>query len=1101
MAGKSTTMSIVAGLSSMTGGSITFEGGHSRPPRGVLGIVPQKNVLFPELTCMENLQVWKAVKWSENSPENEDLEQLLRECDLEEKIHAIAGSLSGGQKRKLQLAIGLLGESKIILVDECTSGVDPLSRRSLWRTLTNVRDTRTVVYTTHFLDEADLLADYVSILAPPGKVIASGTPVALKQQFGQGYSVQVIFPEPLHTKEGIPTPEDELLRTIRRILPATHFSRSSSTITCYRLKTTTNDDIRRVLAVLDVEQDSGRITSYDLLGTTMEDVFLELMKETSTGNQRKSSYSSFDTRVGDVDTPEKGTLDLPAGRPVHFFKQAMTIFHKRVMIFRRSWLPPLLALAVVVTACCVPLVFINGHQEACQPRLQDNPIGIPVYLPYSPLVLNLPQGQPLPNMYVSPPGALSTLGPGTQFLNTTDFPDNATFVNSISQDYHNLALGGVSVNGDTGESLIAWEASPPGLRGLTMLNMASNLLFNEALGLSRQREDTPTFIQANYATFTKIAASTLVYLKFTFFFGGVMAVFPAFAAIYVSRERCSSVQAMQFSNGMSSPAGLWLGHLMFDIIPSSILTTVVITVFGVASRQFNGLDYMWCILFLYGICSTLFAYCISLFTPSPLAAFAAVAGYQFITYALYITSYMAVFTYAPITAFDHFATIIHFFISIISPVASLIRAILVSVNLFSLDCDSTHVADELSVLSMKKFGGPILYLSLYSLLLFAILVLIGPGSRRGHLKMFKTRTSTEKGLPPSADDTASKDIVLPSDDFLRVVNVTKSFKGRKVTDDVSISVPKDAIFALLGPNGAGKTTTFNIIRGDVSPDTGDAFIQSHSIVLRPRLARSALGVCPQFTAIDSQLTVRQHLYIYGRLKGLNKGEELERSIHIVLEATSLTFYAERLAAQLSGGNQRKLALAIALLGNPSVLLIDEFSSGVDPKMKREMWETLRKVSVGKAIVITTHSMEEAAALATCVGILSKRVLAMGTIEALSARYANYEVHFSCRTREDIVKARSLMTRIPGSFMMEDVATRFEVPVTTTGAGFSLSKLFQTLSDHGDFTDYTVSKASLESIFLKVVRENQGHADSELIRGDVVEEDDQLSWKGSEQSPC
>jgi len=112
---------------------------------------------------------------------------------------------------------------------------------------------------------------------------------------------------------------------------------------------------------------------------------------------------------------------------------------------------------------------------------------------------------------------------------------------------------------------------------------------------------------------------------------------------------------------------------------------------------------------------------------------------------------------------------------------------------------------------------------------------------------------------------------------------------------------------------------------------------------------------------------------------------------MVLEATSLAFYAERLARQLSGGNQRKLALAIALLGNPSVLLIDEFSSGVDPKMKREMWETLRKVSAGKAIVITTRepfpvcirlnysvgctdSMEEASALATCVGILSKRIL-------------------------------------------------------------------------------------------------------------------------------
>lgn len=91
---------------------MTFENGVSRPSRGTLGIVPQKNVLFPELSCLQTLRVWQAVKWSDNSTSDEDLEQLLRDCDLEKKINANASTLSGGQKRKLQLAIGLLGGSK-----------------------------------------------------------------------------------------------------------------------------------------------------------------------------------------------------------------------------------------------------------------------------------------------------------------------------------------------------------------------------------------------------------------------------------------------------------------------------------------------------------------------------------------------------------------------------------------------------------------------------------------------------------------------------------------------------------------------------------------------------------------------------------------------------------------------------------------------------------------------------------------------------------------------------------------------------------------------------------------------------------------------------
>lgn len=109
-AGKSTALSIIAGLLGRTHGTILFEGGVTKPPRGTIGIVPQKNVLFPELTCYQTLRVWSAVKG--HGAQDEDIQQLLRDCDLGAKIHANADKLSGGQKRKLQLAIGLIGGSK-----------------------------------------------------------------------------------------------------------------------------------------------------------------------------------------------------------------------------------------------------------------------------------------------------------------------------------------------------------------------------------------------------------------------------------------------------------------------------------------------------------------------------------------------------------------------------------------------------------------------------------------------------------------------------------------------------------------------------------------------------------------------------------------------------------------------------------------------------------------------------------------------------------------------------------------------------------------------------------------------------------------------------
>ena len=273
-----------------------------------------------------------------------------------------------------------------------------------------------------------------------------------------------------------------------------------------------------------------------------------------------------------------------------------------------------------------------------------------------------------------------------------------------------------------------------------------------------------------------------------------------------------------------------------------------------------------------------------------------------------------------------------------------LRASFVSVNLFSLLCDGSSPVTASSLGDISRYGGPILYLFLYAFVLFGILVWVDSGSiivrkfsqfRKKPIFGSGSGTTTplgEKTDVKDVDDEAAK--VLASDDALRVMNVVKAFDSatNRVVDDVSFGVSQDTIFALLGPNGAGKTTTFNVIRaylpllypyshtftvytgGDVIPDEGDVLIKGVSMVHHPRSARLSLGVCPQFTAIDSQLTVREHLLIYGRLKGLYRGEELKTNVESLMRATSLHMYADRLASKLSGGNQRKLSLAIALIG-------------------------------------------------------------------------------------------------------------------------------------------------------------------------------------------
>ncbi|KAF9045107.1 hypothetical protein BJ165DRAFT_1346335 [Panaeolus papilionaceus] len=1071
-AGKSTSLSVIAGLSQLTSGSVTFEGGRYSPPRGTLGIVPQKNVLFNDLTCLQTLRVWKAVKWSENSEADEDLEQLLKDCDLEKKIHANAATMSGGQKRKLQLAIGLLGGSRIVLVDECTSGVDPLSRRALWKTLTAFRDDRSIVFTTHFLDEADLLADHIAILAAPGKVVASGSPVSLKRDLGEGYTIQVTFKTAVDEEKTDPNLQDELFERIKELAPRTQVSVPSAFQLSYYLRTKDMDVIRQVLELLDAEKTTYNIVSYDILGTTIEDIFLDLMAKNDAELDKTSSSEPSISAAALAEKPDR-TLELPTGRPVSPFKQAFTIFHKRFMIARRSWLTPLLTILVAVCGACIPLALIKGRQQSCVVRFR-NTTSIPLYLPGSVVSPLIPfTFGPSSRIVQTPPGVIETLGSSTDLFRTTDVNNKQAFMDLFDKNYRNLSIGGLSFDFNTGETLIAWEASPPGLKGASMLNLATNVLYNRALNSSGNGERTPTLIRANYATFPPVAAGTLVSLRWMVFFGAFMAVYPAFYSLYVSKERITSVQAMQLSNGLTDPIGMWLGHLMFDTISVVILSTIIAIVFATASNQFHGVGLLWVVLVLYGITGALFSYCVSLMVSSPLAAFATGAGYQFIIFILYLASYLLILTYGKTTESNKLITIVHFTTSITAPVASVVRAGLVAVNLFGLSCSGNEVVTTASLGTIKRYGGPILYLIIYSIILFALLVWADSGSRtRRHRRPARSGVSSGTGTASSSkeDVNAAAKAVAESDDLLRVLNVSKRYGDNQVVDDVSLGVGKDTVFALLGPNGAGKTTTFNIIRGDVLPDSGDVVINGTSVISNPRVARSSLGVCPQFTAIDSQLTVREHLIVYGRLKGLQKGPELDESVQGIMEGTSLSIYADRLASKLSGGNQRKLALAIALIGNPSVILIDEFSTGIDPKMKRDMWQTLRRVAVGKAVIITTHSMEEASALANSVGILAKKVLAVGTTQSLSARYATYEVHFTCRNREEVVKARSLMALIPGSRMADDVATRFEVPIDS-GDGNSLGKLFNTLATRGEFSEYTVEKATLESVFLKVIREN------------------------------
>lgn len=229
-------------------------------------------------------------------------------------------------------------------------------------------------------------------------------------------------------------------------------------------------------------------------------------------------------------TEVDSSLNLANGRPVSPFRQAYTIFQKRLLISRRSWLTPILTIGVALAGACIPLIFIRGKSQSCsRPLRQIRPV--PLFLPtavYVPRRLF-----PESTLLVSPPGLIeSILTPSAQQLMSLgvtfqykNVSDRTAFVSDIEQHYQQMTTGGISLNIDTNEALFAWEATPPGHMGLGMLNLVSNILYARALASSGTTAISPVLITPSYAPFPARAAGTLISLKWLIFFGAVMVRF------------------------------------------------------------------------------------------------------------------------------------------------------------------------------------------------------------------------------------------------------------------------------------------------------------------------------------------------------------------------------------------------------------------------------------------------------------------------------------------------------------------------------------------------------------------------------------------------
>lgn len=239
---------------------------------------------------------------------------------------------------------------------------------------------------------------------------------------------------------------------------------------------------------------------------------------------------------------------------------------------------------------------------------------------------------------------------------------------------------------------------------------------------------------------------------------------------------------------------------------------------------------------------------------------------------------------------------------------------------------------------------------------------------------------------------------------IQTIDLVKHYKNLTAVNKLNLEIKHGELFSLLGVNGAGKTTTIKMLTGLTKPSSGEAFVNGYSIIKQPEQVKQLIGVSPQETAVAPNLSVKENLELICGIHGFSKPKTKQR-IEELSEQFSLKDILQRKAGKLSGGWQRRVSIAMALISEPQILFLDEPTLGLDVIARHDLWENIRSLKSKVTIILTTHYMEEAEALSDRIGIMKNgNLLAAGTVEELKRKAGtdDFEAAFVSIVKEGTV---------------------------------------------------------------------------------------------------
>ncbi|XP_040829840.1 phospholipid-transporting ATPase ABCA3-like isoform X2 [Ochotona curzoniae] len=1108
-AGKTTVLSILTGRFPPTRGKAYINGcdisDNIIEIRKNLGFCPQHDLLFNDLTVTEHLFFYSVLKGVPQRIYSMEIAHMLSIFNLLEKRDDFPRTLSGGMKRKLSIIIAFIGGAKVVILDEPSSGMDPTSRRVTWHLLQRYKYNRTILMTTQFMDEADILGDRIAIMVM-GTLHCCGSSVFLKQIYGAGYHIVL--------QKGPHCDVQKISAVIRSHVPNAAMENDNEDELSFILPRAYTTRFEGLFNELEVKQKDLGIASFSASVTTMEDVYVKVNK-LATSELKVRALNSLYLKAQNIKQNQNQNMNIPrtsertvtfnlhdtaaikfnTGFPL-YLQQFYSMFIKRALFSWRNWKFMLLQLIVILVVTSYLLLSLEVGS------VHSREIDLSQYgrttVPYSlsgnsdlalKLIKNLEIFLHAKNQQLKKvPGNVKDF-----IIQTNECRELCIIALSIEVEENNIVLT-VLFNNE------AYHSAPTSLAVLDNVLFMSLSGFNASIRVSNKPQPLPIYGSNMVPT---NGLQIVLCLAF-----GISVVVGNFCLQTVN-ERISKTKHIQFVSGVYVLA-YWLSALLWDLISFFISCCLLLVIFVLCDVDAFVVDYHFLdtvlIFMLYGWCVVPFIYLGSFLFSSSTTA------------------------YIKITLFNYFSTVFSIIIHTViknhetefsNPTKNLVSRVLMVLPTYNFAMSISRLFDDYEVKKLcakpfrnvyldcsepflqndvynfgehgiAKFLITLAVMGLFFLLLLLLLETVLWSLKSCifyyivsdvYRKIIKRKATVSNEVTEHYEDENVKNernkalnmLQISQKAPLLIKELGKVYFKCPVVQavrNISLVVKKSECFGIFGLSGAGKTTTFKMLTGDETVTSGVVLIDGISIIEHIRKVRSRIGYCPQPDSMLNHMTGRELLVMYARLWGVPE-PDICKYVEAFLHSVSLDAYADKFVYTYSGGHKRRLNAVIALMGKSSVVFLDEPSTGMDPIARHLLWDTIKWIcKTGKAIILTSHSMEECEALCTRLAIMAKgRFTYLGSPRHLRIKYGNIciltaKINIDKNEEKLQMFKNFIENTFPGNIINQEYQGTIFCHIPSEEICWG--KVFRVLEEAKvlfSLQDYSISKITLEEIFL------------------------------------